>query len=221
MAAFRIRHLGLKIVSVVLATLLWLLVSGEQTVERALRIPLQFTNLPTRLELVGDPPETVDVRLRGSSGTMSRLSAGELAAVLDVQTAKPGRRLFPLTTADVRGPFGVEVVQVAPASVPLTFEESGAKMVTVTARVDGEPAAGYVVSGIVVEPREVEVVGPVSALADVNEAITEPVSVAGASGSRTETVTVGVADPSVRLRAAQSATVTVTITAAPEERRSR
>ena len=48
------RHLGLKVVSIVLAALLWLVVSGEQIVERALRIPLEFTNLPAQLELVGD-----------------------------------------------------------------------------------------------------------------------------------------------------------------------
>ena len=34
------RNLALKVVSVVLAALLWLIVSGERTVERALRIPL-------------------------------------------------------------------------------------------------------------------------------------------------------------------------------------
>ena len=60
MAILRIRHVGLKVISVVLAALLWLLVSGEQTVERALRIPLEFTNLPPQLELVGSPPSVVD-----------------------------------------------------------------------------------------------------------------------------------------------------------------
>ena len=50
MAFLRMRHIALKVVSVVLATLLWLLVSGEQTVERALRVPLEFTNLPPHLE---------------------------------------------------------------------------------------------------------------------------------------------------------------------------
>src|SRR5207244_7345473 len=39
-------HLGLKFVSIALAALLWVAVAGEQTVERALRIPLEFTNLP-------------------------------------------------------------------------------------------------------------------------------------------------------------------------------
>ena len=118
MAILRIRHVGLKVISVVLAALLWLLVSGEQTVERALRIPLEFTNLPPQLELVGSPPAVVDVRVRGSSGTLSRVAAGELSAVLDVRTARIGDRLFHLTAEDVRSPFGVEVVQVTPASVP-------------------------------------------------------------------------------------------------------
>jgi len=211
------RHVGLKVVSVVLASLLWLLVSGEQTVERALRIPLEFTNLPSQLELVGEPPDDVDVRLRGSSGTMSRIAAGELAAVLDVRTARAGQRLFHLTAEDVRAPFGVEVVQVAPASVPLTFEESRSKTVSVTARIEGEPAPGFVVSGVTVDPASVGVVGPATALASVSEAITEPILVSGATATVTETVTVGVAHPVVRLRDAQSARVIVLVTAVPVE----
>ena len=105
MAPVGLRHPGLKIVSVVLAALLWLLVSGEQDVERSLRVPLEFTNLPRQLELVGEPPSLVDVRVRGSSGTLSRVAAPELAAVLDVRDAKAGLRRFNLTTTAVRVPF--------------------------------------------------------------------------------------------------------------------
>ena len=53
--------------AVALATLLWLTVAGEHVVERSLRVPLEFRNIPPQLEIVGDPPTTVDVRLRGSS----------------------------------------------------------------------------------------------------------------------------------------------------------
>ena len=70
MARLRIQHIGLKLVSVVLAVLLWLLVSGEQTVERALRVPLEFTNLPPQLELVGEPPAVVDVRASGRAADL-------------------------------------------------------------------------------------------------------------------------------------------------------
>ena len=58
------RHLGLKMVAIALATLLWLSVAGEHVVERIMRVPLEFRNIPAELEVVGDPPATVDVRLR-------------------------------------------------------------------------------------------------------------------------------------------------------------
>jgi YbbR domain-containing protein len=217
MAILRIRYIGLKVVSVILAALLWLLVSGEQTVERALRVPLEFTNLPPQLELVGAPPAVVDVRVRGSSGTLGRVAPGELSAVLDVRTARVGDRLFHLTSEDVRAPFGVEVVQVTPASVSLTFEESLSKTVGVTVRIEGEPAQGYTVGGIIVDPPTVAVVGPASALKSLTEAITEPVSVEGASRPVVDDVTIGLMDPVVRLRQAQNAHVTVSIAAAPDE----
>jgi len=86
-------HLGLKFVSIALAALLWVAVAGEQTVERALRIPLEFTNLPAQLEVVGDAPAVVDVRVRGSSGALNRIAGGELVAVLDLRSARTGRRL--------------------------------------------------------------------------------------------------------------------------------
>jgi hypothetical protein len=117
MAIVGLRHIGLKIMSIALAALLWLVVAGEQIVERALRIPLEFTNVPPGLEPVGEPPDVVDVRVRGSSGRLSRIATGELVAVVDLAGARPGQRLFHLSAADVRAPFGVEILQVAPASL--------------------------------------------------------------------------------------------------------
>lgn len=205
-------RLGLKIISVALAALLWLLVSGEQIVERALRIPLQFTNLPAPLELVGEAPSVVDVRVRGSSGALARMSAGELVAVLDLRAARPGRRLFHLSGSDVRVPFGIEVMQVTPSSVPIGFEPSASKTVRVIPEVEGSPAAGFTIGTVTSEPDTVEVVGPQSIVKGLSEAMTEPISVEGATATVSEMVTVGVADPSVRLRSPVAARVTVTVT---------
>jgi YbbR domain-containing protein len=215
MAVRAFRHVGLKMVSIALAALLWLIVSGEQIVERSLRVPLEFTNLPARLEVVGDPPDMVEVRVRGSSGGLSRIAAGEIVAVMDLRAARAGERLFHLSRADVRSPFGIEVVQVAPSNVSIRFEPSVTKRVPIAPAVQGEPAPGFVVGTISAQPSTVEVVGPAGALRALTEAITEPVNVAGASGPITETVTVGSPDPSVRLESPQNARVTVTVTAAP------
>jgi YbbR domain-containing protein len=210
-------HLGLKFVSIALAALLWVVVSGEQTLERALRIPLEFTNLPAQLEAVGDAPNVVDVRVRGSSGALNRIAQGELVAVLDLRSARAGRRLFHLEGQDVRTPFGVEVVQVNPSTVSMTFETSGSKVVPIVPAVEGEPASGFVVGAVTANPSTVEVLGPVSALARLTQAITEPVTVTGASASTTETVNIGVADSAARLRIPQTARVDVAIAPAPVE----
>jgi YbbR domain-containing protein len=217
MAVRGFRHVGLKILSLTLAALIWLLVSGEQIVERALRIPLEFTNLPAQLELVGEPPTVVDVRVRGSSGALSRVATGELVAVLDLRTARPGQRLFHLTGVDVRAPFGVEVVQISPSNVSIAFEPSARKVVPVVPGLEGEPADGYVASTVRSNPATVEVIGPRGAVARLTAAITEPVSIVGATGPVTDMVNIGLVDPSVRLVEPGSAEVTVNIVGAPVE----
>ena len=211
------RHIGLKVLSLTLAALIWLLVSGEQIVERALRIPLEFTNLPAQLELLGEPPTVVDVRVRGSSGALSRVATGELVAVLDLRTARPGQRLFHLTGADVRAPFGIDVVQISPSNLSIAFEPSATKIVPVVPGVEGDPADGYIAGTVKADPATVEVIGPASAVASLTTAITEPVSIGGATEAVTDTVNIGIADPSVRLVEPGSAEVTVNIVGAPVE----
>ena len=217
MAVGVLQNLPLKVVSIALAALIWLIVSGEQIVERALRIPLEFTNLPSQLEVVGDPPTVVDVRIRGSSGALGRIATGELVAVVDLRTARTGQRLFHLTGSDVRTPFGIEVVQVTPSNISMHFEHSATKVVPIVPGIEGEPAPGFVVGTVSANPPTVEVVGPASILRSMTDAITEPVSVAGAAGPVTETVTIGSSDPAVRLKTPQTARVTVNVTAAPVE----
>src|SRR5205814_5102242 len=156
------RHFGLKLVSLALAVMLWIVVSGEETVERGLRVPLEMQQFPAGLEIQGEAPTTVDVRVRGTSGTLSRLSPGDVVAVLDLRGARSGNRLFQLTPEQVRAPFGIEVVQVMPATLALVFENSATRRVRVDASIDGKPAPGYLIGKTTVAPTDVEVVGPES-----------------------------------------------------------
>jgi YbbR domain-containing protein len=217
MAVRGLSHVGLKILSIVLAGLLWMLVSGEQLVERAVRAPIEFTNVPPDIEIVGDAPANVDVRVRGSSGALGRIGPGELVAVLDLREARPPQGIFHLTPASLRTPFDVEVVQVTPSSVSMRFEKSDTKSVPVVPAVEGDPAPGFAVGTVTSDPGIVELVGAPSALALVTEAITEVVNVAGSTESVKQTVTVGSPEPSVRLRFPLSARVTVTVAPAPVE----
>ena len=218
MAYHPFRHLGLKMVAIALAILLWLTVAGEHVVERIMRVPLEFRNIPAELEVVGDPPATVDVRLRGSSGLLSRLEGDEVVAVLDLSNARPGSRLFNIRSDEVRAPYGVDVAQVVPGTLAIELEKSARRIVPVVPPLEGEPAPGYVVGRITSDPATVEIRGPESRVRRLAEAITEPVAVAGARERVRDLVTVGVADAALRLSQPQSATVLVEILPAPVER---
>src|SRR5262249_6466187 len=158
------RNLGLKLLAVVLAALLWITVAGEHIVERSLRVPLEFRNIPEALEIVGNAPDTVDVRLRGSSALLSRVQAGEIVAVLDLGGARAGPRPFHLLSHDGRAPFGVEVAQAVPATLALGLQESARRSVPIVPATDGEPAPGFVIGRVSSEPPMVDIVRPPSPL---------------------------------------------------------
>jgi YbbR domain-containing protein len=212
-------HFGLKLVSLALAILFWMVVSAQRSsVERGLRIPLELQNLPENLEMVDPPQESVDVRVRGDADALGRLVPGDLVASIDLSSAQPGRRLFHISPDRVKGPFGLEVTQVVPSSVAIRFEPSATRVVGVQPSVEGDPATGFITGEAVPQPKTVEVIGPESALRHVTEAITEPVWVGGASAPVRATVPVGVAEQGVRLKTVRSVLVTVDIIRAPNER---
>lgn len=219
MAYHPFRHLGLKVLAITLATVLWFTVAGEHVVERSLRVPLAVRNLSQSLEIVGDLPDTVDVRVRGSSAQLSRLDPGDVVAMLDLTTARTGARLFHLRTDEVRAPYGIDVAQVMPPSISLSLEKSTRRSVPIVPATDGDPAPGFVVGRISAEPSTVEVVGPESHVREVAAATTEPVEIDGKNERVRDVVTVGVGDSSVRLvEQPLSATVVIEILPAPIER---
>ena len=212
------RNFGTKVLSIGLAALLWGLVAGQREAERSLRVPLEYRNIPPELELLGEPASLVDVRVRGSSGVLGELRGADLVAVLDLRTARPGRRLFHMLHDDIAVPAGVKVLQATPSTLPLTFEASAVRTVPVVPDLDGDPARGFVVGRVTTEPATVEVVGPISAVQKITEATTEPVDITGATGPVRDSVTIGVLDTIARLRNPQIGVVTIEVGPAPIER---
>lgn len=218
MAVLRLRHPGLKLLSVAVATLLWLVVTGDPIVERTLRVGIELQRTPADLELVGTLPDTVSVRVRGVASRLSGLAPGNLSVVIDLDGVRTGRRLFPLTPSQVAAPFGVEVTQVTPASVPLVFEPTAWAIVPVHPRIEGSPVAGHSVANVSVTPTQVRVDGPASAVRGLTELFTEPVSIDRATSLVREAVTIDATESGLRLTGGATAVVTVTIASDTTER---
>lgn len=190
----------LKLVSLVLAVLLWFVIAGEKTSEMGLSVPVELQNFPKDLELTGDPVDTVEVRLRASPGIIQRLTPGDVSAHIDLVDAREGERIVHLTPDSVRVPFGVTVVKISPSIITLNLERTLQKTVPVRPRLLGRPAPGYEVGEMTTEPAEVRISGPKSRVQEVESAYTEPVSVEGAEADVVDHVNIGLEDPLLRIQ---------------------
>jgi YbbR domain-containing protein len=107
----------------------------------------------------------------------------------------------------------VQNVTVSPSTVQVTVPIAPVvpqKQVPVQAQISGAVAAGDTVTGVVVDPPTVTLLGPQSSLDALATATTEPVSVAGATGTVRTTAAV-IQPPGVTAVNPTEVTVTVTI----------
>jgi YbbR domain-containing protein len=119
--------------------------------------------------------------------------------------------MLPLRIDEVVAPLGVEVLQIDPGTVTVTLEPSGQVAAEVHPNIDGEPAPGFVVTGVDVDPKTVAVVGPESRLKGAISVVTSRVSIEGRTSDVVQDVGVGVADAELRLREPRMVRVTVHI----------
>ncbi len=207
-----VNNFWLKLMALVIAFLLWLAVSSAPITEIAFSIPVELRNLPNELELTSGNIPQAEVRLRGPSRVVRELRPSELHVVLDLagfSVATAGDHTFELIPRQVKVPAGIEVVQVVPSYLRLSFDKRGTRKLEVRAQMSGRIAPGYRVASVKVEPAEVMVVGPEMHLALIQAATTDPIDASGVMGSQTFVAAAHVQDPLVRFTQPSSVRVTV------------
>lgn len=180
-------NLGMKLLSVFLAVVLWALVVGEQKVDVIMTVPLGL-NLPDGLVPVNEPPDTVEIHLRGPRTLVTVLSRRDIALQGLPERFAPGDNTINLWRDSVRVPRGIQVVDVTPARVRLALEPLVEREVEVQPRVEGKLAEGFAVRRVAASPTHVRLVGPESELRRVTRVATLPVRLDGRAATFTTQV---------------------------------
>jgi YbbR domain-containing protein len=111
----------LKLLSLGVSFLLWTTYTSEPFAEVGFQVPLEFTSMPARLEISGDVPTSVHVRVRGRSALLRRVVAADLNLRVDLKDGKEGASEIRITPDMVGAPYGVTVVQVSPLAFQVTL----------------------------------------------------------------------------------------------------
>lgn len=184
-------NLGMKILSVFIAILVWLLVSFSNdplVTRRFANIRVSIIN-GDKLTESGktysvESGDTVDIIVKGNQSVVNRLSKSDFRAVADLSQLTEWKtaaiHVTPLRYAD-QLEINLGSIQV----VSVSLEDISQKSLKVVVNTTGEPAAGYVVGPASSAPSLIDVEGPQSKVEKIN-AIAVSVNVSGERNEITE-----------------------------------
>src|SRR5688572_23560608 len=176
-------NLRYKIVALVAALLLWGVSHSTSSVERGFDIPVVPGNVPQDLVITGQSTDAVNIRVRATNAALRRLSVADLSYPVDLAGAGAGRTGREAALAAMDLPRGARIVSRSPASLEFTRERKSTRAVKVRADIDGEPAPGFVVGQVAIEPTRLRIAGARSEVLRLSEVLTETIDVAGATVS--------------------------------------
>jgi YbbR domain-containing protein len=195
-----LHNFWLKVVSLVLATGLWMAVSPDQEpAEVAVRVPIEFEHVPSQLEISSLTIPEAQIRVRGPERLIRELRSTDIHAEIELGDAHPGERTFDLTAQQVRHQRDLSIVQVVPGQVHLSFDTRLTREVEVHPRVTGNFADGDRIARVLVDPERIIITGPRHHVELVDAATTDPVDASGTKTQATFVTNVYVADALVQV----------------------
>ena len=192
---------SLKLLSLAIAVVLWLLVTGQnEPVTAHLNVQLNFIR-PQALEISNDPPRTVDVMLTGSRNKLDDLTSLDLVATVDISEQRAGERVLRLADkAQIPLPQGVKVDGFQPSAIPVRLEPIIERQVVIEPKLEGKPADGFEVYSVHPNKGSVTLRGPESRVLALQKVTTESIWLGGRKESFTApSVAIDVPDPKVDL----------------------
>jgi YbbR domain-containing protein len=169
---------GAKIISVVIAAVLWVVVLGSRSIEVTKDIPLEIIT-PSHLVAANEVPEKVSFKLAGPKAFLRAiLDRPESPIRVNLSGAKAGLVTYRFFSDNISLPIGVKVLSVTPASIMVKLETIKRKEVPVRLELAGHLPEGYQVTQATVKPTHVKIKGAESKIDAISEIPTQAIDLA-------------------------------------------
>ncbi len=211
------KNIGIKIVSLILACVVWFIVSAPRrgrVRERIVTASLSLVGVPSDLMITTDIPGSVAVRVRGRVQELRALASQSLEASADLsQINRSGEVEITIRPQHINVPEEIEVVSIQPNKVRFRIEQVRQSAVAIRPFLDGEPPSGYLVGEATASPDRALVSGPASQILKLDEVATERIIMTGRTATFVQNVAVVSDSPLVRVVSPVTTQVTVPVLA--------
>ena len=176
-------NLGLKLVALLLAVLVYLNVYTDRPATMTVSFPIQLTDVGDSLSLSGPVPAAVQAEVRGTGKQLIRLRLSE--PMLKISLAGVGRGHFERAVASedlpVTASDGVAIERViGPRMLQLQIDRRITRRLPVAPRIEGLPGAGALSWDVVlVEPSHMKITGPETAVSALDSVVLGRVRIDG------------------------------------------
>jgi len=139
--------------------------SEDPQTTQVVTLPVRAINTPAELAVIGISPETVELRVRGRQSAFRNTDPSRAVLEANLRNAKVGENEVPLRIA--RLPYALSALPGYPSTATVRLDKviQRARPVQYVRR--GEPASGFLIDAIAVQPNEVTVMGAASIVSRV------------------------------------------------------
>jgi len=210
-------HVGTLLLSFAIASVLWVMAHGTSSIERGVDIPVVFSGIPDNLVITDQTADAVNIRVLGSRAALRNIGPSEQEYRIDVSGAKPGLLVHEVEAALIDVPGGAQITSRSPAVIEVQFERRGRKAVRVRADLEGEPAEGFQITAVEVDPPRVWLTGARSDVLRLSEVATETIDVSGFTATVEREVKLSLGSDHVWMEENEPVTVRLQLKAIAEE----
>ncbi|MBN2333034.1 MAG: hypothetical protein JXO49_02890 [Deltaproteobacteria bacterium] len=169
-------NFNLKILSVILAVLLWFVVIGESKNELGMDVPIEFQGIAQDVTIAGDIPSTIHIRLKGSATLLRPLTKKPPFFSIDLAGAKVGDNVILLGEHQLKNlSLGINVVDITPPTITLTLDTIIEKRLPVVIETSGSLPRGYQIANMSTMPEFAVVRGTKRYLQKIDKITTKPI----------------------------------------------
>lgn len=211
------KNFGLMLLSLLLACVVWFVVSAprrERVRERIVNAPLSLVAVPSDLVITTEIPGSAAVRVRGRMSDLRTLASQSLEVPVDLSwVQQPGEVEITLRPQAINVPPEVEVVSIEPNKFRFKVEQLRQRAVPIRPFLVGDPPVAYIVGEPTTDPPLALVSGPASQVLKLDEVATERIIMTGRTATFVQNVAVLSDSPLVRVISPLTTQVTVPLLA--------
>jgi YbbR domain-containing protein len=170
---------GVLVLALAISVFIWAVAQGTSSIQESFDVPVELVGVEDGLVVTDQNSDAINVRLRGSRASLRNLDREKMKYRVDASGGKPGVAVYEVDVETIEHPTGTTFAGHSPSRIQVRFEKRGRKAVSVRAEIQGVPAPGFHVAGVVIEPAKVWLEGARSQVMRLNEVVTESIDIAG------------------------------------------